>query len=447
MPESPNEFFRAHENIGFVDLLIPDINGIVRGKRVKASAKSKLFTDGILLPRSLFSSDICGDTVVETGLGIATGDRDYACLPEIATLRPVPWIRKDTAQCFVEMLDENGDAFHSSPRHVLRQIVSAMRDAGYYPTVAVEMEFYLLRNRLDQQGMPQLLLDPVTGREERSTQVYSMDDLDNVGSFIERVQNYAKAQSIPASAAIAEYAPGQFEINLDHKDDPVSACDDALCLKRIIRNAAKEEGMLATFMAKPFADLSGSGTHIHVSICDQSGSNRFAASPDELEHAIGGLQATMADAMLLFAPHENSYRRFQKDCFVPLSPSWGYNNRSVALRVPAGPQAARRIEQRVPGADVNPYYAMAAVLAGILHGLNDRVSPDAAIEGDAFEKCEATLPIDWSASIGLFENSQWIEKYFGADFKKLVTAIKRSEYGTYRRQVSPLDIQWYLRTV
>lgn len=447
MPDSLNEFFRSHRNIEFLDLLIPDINGIVRGKRVRASATSKVFSDGILMPRSLFSSDICGDTVIETGLGIVSGDQDYACMPEIETLRTVPWISKGTAQCFIEMRDEAGNAFHSSPRHVLRRIVTAMHDAGFYPTVAVEMEFYLLRNRLDKQGMPQLLLDPVTGREERSTQVYSMDDLDNVGSFIERVQEYAKQQSVPASAAIAEYAPGQFEINLEHKNDPVAACDDALCLKRIVRNAAKEEGMLATFMAKPFADLSGSGTHIHASICDQDGRNRFAASSEELEHAIGGLQATMADAMLLFAPHENSYRRFQKDCFVPLSPSWGYNNRSVALRIPAGPDSARRIEQRVPGADVNPYFAMAAVLAGILHGLQNGIAPDAAIEGDAFEKCEATLPTDWSASIDLFENSDWIKNYFGEDCQKLITAIKRSEYGTYRRQVSPLDIQWYLRTV
>jgi glutamine synthetase len=347
----------------------------------------------------------------------------------------------------MEMYNAGGEPFHSSPRHILRQVVGAMRRAGFYPTVAVEMEFYLLRNRLDNKGMPQLLLDPVSGREESSTQVYSMDDLDSVAPFIDCVQRYAAEQSVPASAVIAEYAPGQFEINLEHKDDPVAACDDAFSLKRIIRRAARDHGMLATFMAKPFADISGSGTHIHVSLNDQKGKNRFAANPDELEHAVGGLQATMADAMLLFAPHDNSYRRFQKNSYVPLSPSWGYNNRSVALRVPASPESARRIEHRLPGADANPYLAMAAVLAGILHGLESRAKPDAPIEGDAIEKCEPTLPLDWLESIRLFSDSEWVGKFLGPEFQNLISTIKTSEIAAYRQQVSPLDIQWCLRTV
>ncbi|NOX68840.1 MAG: glutamine synthetase [Gammaproteobacteria bacterium] len=447
MRNSVSEFFSAHAETRFLDLIIPDINGIARGKRVRISPKSSVFTDGIMLPRSLFASDICGRTVLETGLGIATGDQDLACRPDISTLRPVPWIDKSTAQCFMEMYDGEGNPFHSSPRHILRQVVAAMHRRGLHPVVAVEMEFFLLRKHLDRKGQPQLLLDPVSGREERSTQVYSMDDLDNVEPFIESVQRYAAAQAVPASAVIAEYAPGQFEINLEHKDDPVAACDDALCLKRIIRRAARDHGLLATFMAKPFADISGSGTHIHLSLYDKNGNNRFAAKPDDLKHAIAGLQATMADAMLLFAPHENSYRRFRKNCYVPLSPSWGFNNRSVALRVPAGPDSARRIEHRLAGADTNPYLAMAAIIAGILHGLEECLEADAPIDGDASEQCDPTLPVDWLQSIRNFSDSLWIEKYLGADFQSLVATIKHAEHSAYQQHVSALDIQWYLRTV
>ncbi|MBT8098073.1 MAG: glutamine synthetase family protein [Woeseia sp.] len=430
-----------------LDLLMPDMNGIVRGKRVSSDAAEKALEEGILLPASLYACDVCGDTVPESGLGVATGDRDWECRADLATLRPVPWTNGESAQCLIEMFDSNGAPFLPGPRLRLAEVVRRLHAADLYPTVAVELEFYLVAQRLADDGMPALPRNPSTGQAEGSTQVYSMDDLDDFGPFIERVQHYCAIQSVPASAAVAEYAPGQFEINLHHRDDPLAACDDALYLKRIIKTAARELGYTATFMARPFAEFSGSGMHLHVSVQDKAGNNLFASEAATLRAAVAGLQRSMEESMLIFAPHANSYRRFREHAYVPLSPSWGYNNRTVALRIPAGDAKATRIEHRLPGADANPYLAMAAVLSGILDGLQDRREPDAPIDGNADELCEATLTPNWLYAIRDFDESAWIAQHFGKEFQALFSVIKRAEHEQFRREVSPLEVKWCLRTV
>lgn len=433
------------ERFESIDLLLPDVNGMCRGKRLNQALARKAFADGVLLPRSVYVSNVRGDTVDATGYGIASGDQDYLCRPDADTLRPIPWA-PGNGQCMMEMYDAEGQALEISPRDRLRKIVAELRKLDWNPTVAVELEFYLFSNGLDEQRMPRLLIDPTTGIEDRSTQICSMDDLDNYRPFIDTVKEFCAVQSVPASTAVAEYAPGQFEINLSHKADPVAACDEAIWLKRIIRQAARQHDVNATFMAKPMADLAGSGMHIHASLYDSAGGN-VMLDESKLRHAVGGLQETMSDAMLLWAPHANSYRRYARNWYVPLNPSWGYNNRSVALRVPAGPDQARRIEHRVAGADANPYLVMGAVLAGVLHGLTNAIEPDQPVEGDATKKFAPTLPTDWHRSILEFEQSPWIEAHFGAVFQGLLATIKRDEYAIFQSNVSPLDIQWYLQTV
>lgn len=445
MSGSVSQWLREHPGLQFIDLLMTDLNGILRGKKIHPGEAGKVFADGMLLPRSVYGTDVCGDTVDATGLGIASGDRDYVCRPEPATLRETPW--RPGAQCIVEMQDDDGAPFAASPRQVLKNVVAGLARQGLYATVAVELEFYLFRDRLDAAGKPQLLRDPVTGEQSRSTQVYSMGDLEAQAPFIDAVRRYCDRQQVPASAAVAEYAPGQFEINLGHRPDPVAACDDAIYLKRIIRFAAREHGLLATFMAKPVEGITGSGTHIHVSINDADGNNVFAHSPAQLEHAVGGLQQTMADLMLVLAPHANSFRRFRRGFYVPMSPTWGYNNRSVALRIPAGPDHARRIEHRVAGADANPYLVMAGVLAGIGQGIAQQATADAPIEGNAADQREPDLPTDWWQAINRFEASSAAQQIFGETLHTLYTSVKKAEYEAYQRRVPPLDIEWYLQVV
>jgi glutamine synthetase len=253
--------------------------------------------------------------------------------------------------------------------------------------VAVELEFYLFDRLPDAHGRPQPPVNAHTGARNTSTQVYYIEDLNDFHDFIDAVADACKIQGIPADTAVAEYAPGQFEINLKHRDDALLACDDAIYLKRAIKAIAQKQGLQASFMAKPLVDQAGSGLHIHASVLDANGDNIFACTPDApsdtLRHAIGGLQRSAPDCLLLFAPNANSYRRFVLNAFVPLNEVWGFNNRTVAMRVPHSDEKNTRIEHRIAGADANVYLATAAVLAGMLDGIEHGYDPGAPVVGKA----------------------------------------------------------------
>jgi len=351
-----------------IDLILPDMNGLLRGKRITADALEKVYVDGVCLPMSLIATDITGNTVEETGLGYDIGDEDRICRPVPGSLRPVPWQQRPMAQLLLAMEDGSGGMFAANPREVLKRVVQRFAERGLTPVVAVELEFYLLDGDLDAAGRPLTSRNPATGERNTTTQVYYLQDLNDYQRFTDAVADACAAQGIPADTAVAEYAPGQFEINLKHRHDAVLACDDAIYLKRAIKAVAEQHGMIASFMAKPFVEQAGSGTHIHVSVLDRAGNNIFACTPatpaDTLRHAIGGLQQVSRDCMLMFAPHGNSYRRFVLNAFVPLNDCWGFNNRTVAMRVPHSNPANVRVEHRIAGADANPYLVTAAVLAG-----------------------------------------------------------------------------------
>ena len=191
----------------------------------------------------------------------------------------------------------------------------------------------------------------------------------------------------------------------------------------------------------------GSGTHIHVSCYDKAGNNQFANDNPLLHQAIAGMQQSLNDAMLLFAPHANSYRRYQPDLYVPMNDSWGYNNRTVALRIPKDSAKNARIEHRMGGADTNPYLAMAATLAGLHQGISQKLQATAPIEGNAYEQTQPSIPMHWSEAQKLFMKSDWVKQYFGADFQRVYHAIKVDEMNSFEQQITPLDYQWYLQDV
>jgi glutamine synthetase len=277
--------------------------------------------------------------------------------------------------------------------------------------------------------------------------VYGLDPLDACDGFLARLGHYCASQALPAKGAVSEYAPAQFEINLGHVADPLQAADHAFLLKRAIKAAARAEGLQATFMAKPFADHAASGLHVHVSLQDRQGRNRFAHDQAALHHAIGGLQATMAEAMLLFAPNATSYRRLRPLSYAPTAPTWGHNNRTVALRVPSGAQSARRIEHRVAGADANPYLVLAAVLAGIHHGLTRRLEPDAPITGNAYAEVPPSLPLGWGRAIDALAAAEVLPDYLGAAFCRLYRVCRAAEQDRFDALITPTEYAWYLGPV
>jgi glutamine synthetase len=431
-----------------VDLLLPDMNGLLRGKRVSREALEKVYANGVCLPMSLIATDITGNTVEETGLGYAIGDEDRTCRPVPGSLRPVPWQARPMAQLLLGMEDKDGKPFEANPRAVLARVLERFTRRGLTPVVAVELEFYLLDAELNPDGSPRTSLNPATGERNATTQVYFMQDLDDYHGFTHAVADACRAQGIPADTAVAEYAPGQFEINLAHRPDALLACDDAIYLKRAIKAIAQRQGMLASFMAKPFAGQAGSGLHVHVSVLDARGRNIFTGTPeapaDALRHAVGGLQRISRDCMLMFAPHANSYRRFVANAFVPLNDGWGFNNRTVAMRIPHGDAANTRIEHRIAGADANPYLVVAAVLAGILRGMDERADPGPPVVGNAYEQAEARTPF-WRDAIDDFLASGFVADAFGERFRHIFGQQKLKELRTFYTRVSSLEYDWYLR--
>ncbi|WP_281181480.1 glutamine synthetase family protein [Veronia pacifica] len=291
----------------------------------------------------------------------------------------------------------------------------------------------------------------LTGKRPEATQVYSLDDLDEHAELLNDIIDAARQQNIPADTIVAESAPGQFEINLKHTPDAMASCDHAVLLKRVIKNVAHQHDLETTFMAKPYPDQAGNGMHLHISVLDDEGRNIFAPTegnkPTEtLGHAVGGLLTLMQDYMAILCPNVNAYRRFSPEFYVPCATSWGIENRTTALRVPAGPKEATRIEHRVAGADANPYLMMAALLSSILYGIDNRLAPPEPITGNAYDKTEPNLPTNLRDALRLLKASAPIRQYLGHDFIDVFITCKEKELQEFEQHITQLEYDWYLHT-
>jgi len=452
-------FLEQNPNVTTVDLLVADIDGILRGKRVERSLLNKVYTEGFCLPQSVLALDATGATVDETMLGIETGDSDRICKPVAGTLQIVPWFTDEQgdhtrAQVLCEMFEVNGKPLDIFPRHILSKAVQRLEAQGYKAGVALELEFYLVDKQRTADGGLQPPVSPISGQRMASTQVYSMRDLDDYDFFIKEVVQTARMQNIPADAVIAEYAPGQFEVNLDYGNDILKAVDDAVLLKRVVCEVARKNGMQATFMAKPYIEEAGNGLHLHLSLLDQSGANVFTESPEGeptesalLQSAIAGLLDMADSVQALYCPTINSYRRLAPDSFAPTQKTWGYDNRSVAMRIPSGSAKARRIENRMPGADANPYLAMTALLAGVVEGISGAMKAPTVTTGNGYETDAARVPDNQRDSLRNMLSDQRVHDWFGAQFIKVYQDIKWRNVYLFEQQITPMEYQLILPNV
>jgi glutamine synthetase len=446
-------FLAARPAVRVVDLLLPDLCGVLRGKRVDKSDLAGVYQRGMFLPGSMFALDVLGGTVQATGLGFDEGDADRACVPVPNSLYPSPWMGPSVAQLQVQMLDHDGGPFYGDPRHLLDAVLDRYTARGFSPVVAVELEFYLVDVERTAAGHAQPPRSRYTGRRENRTQVNSMTDLESVSDILTEITAACEEQGVPTGAALAECGPNQWEVNLRHVGDVRQACDQAIRFKRIVKGVAHRNGVEATFMAKPYADAPGSGMHLHVSVLERNGRNVFgsedALGNDTLKQAAAGLLETMADGMAIFAPNANSYRRLRPELYVPMNATWGYNNRGVAVRVPVSGPADRRLEHRVAGADANPYLVAAAVLAGMLHGIERKLSPPPPLVGNAYTQrlTAPKLPADWPTALTRFGESAFLREYFGERFVTLYERTRRGEMYDFNSQLTALDYSWYLEQV
>jgi glutamine synthetase len=453
-PAEAEAFLAAHPEIEAFDIILHDANGIGRGKIIRRHELLSLYKGGRHLPISILGLDICGEDVHETGLIWDQGDGDLRAWPVPGTLVPLHNTTPPRGELFMQMYDLEGQPMSSDPRHALARQVAALADAGLRPAGAFELEFFLLANERDAQGKMVPARDVLDGRPSSKTEVYSVDHLHGMLPLFSDIYAAADKSGITAETMISEYAPGQYELTLHYREDVMQAADDLMRLKRIVRAQARAHGVTACFMAKPNEDYAGSGMHFHVSMLGRDGQNVFVEAEegnwsDTILHALGGLRATMGESMLVFAPHANSWRRFASQSYAPVSPTWGVNNRSVALRIPAGDIRARRIEHRPAGVDANPYLVAATVLAGIRHGLEHKIDPGPETKGNGYEAGQDAppIPVDWRSAIEAAKGSAFLRDALGEDMHRTFTAIKAAEYARVARTVSEVDFDLYLHTV
>ncbi|MBP6382983.1 MAG: glutamine synthetase [Pseudomonadales bacterium] len=439
-------FLQQHPDLEVFEVLLPDINGQLRGKWVSRENLAKVFGGGFKLPVSTIAFDIWGRDIGATVF--EDGDADGVCLPEPATLARVPWLPRATGQVLVSMGTVHASAYAGDPRTVLANVLARYARLGLRPVVAAELEFYLFERERNADGTPRHTQTASGGRALVGGQTYGIEAMQDVGELMHGVREAAAVQGLPVDTLITEAAPSQFEINLFHQDDALRACDQALLLKRAIKGVARAQGRLASFMAKPFGDLAGNGMHIHFSLVDASGRNVFDDDTDQgselLRHAVAGCLATMPEAMALFAPNVNSYRRLRLGSHAPHAPTWGYENRTAAVRIPGGSRSAIRLEHRVCGADANPYLAVAGILAGALLGIEQRLAPPAPVAGDAYSQYPPGLPRFWPDALRAFEKSAFVGEYLGEELRRVFLMSKWQELEEFLGHVSPLEYDAYL---
>ena len=446
---------RKHGQFEAMELLLPDLNAILKGKRIRQDDFAKICKDGFWFCAGTTMLTVLGETVSGIPFGEDDGDPDVQAEVVPGSIAPIPWSERPMGQALFRLYEEDRKPLFSDARHVLERAMQPLRKMGLTMVMATELEFYLLDANKDQPTVAGPTV-PGLGRLQPGAQVYNPDDLWEIEHFLNDVYDYCDAQNIPADSAISEYSQGQFEINLRHIDDPVLACDHAVLLKRAVKAAARKHGLVACFMAKPFEEDAGSGLHIHMSIVDRNGKNYFSRGRDSLasppfsarlRHAVGGLLKTMPEATAICAPNANSYRRLRPDMFAPVEPNWGVNHRVVSIRIPQSDAKNLRFEHRTAGADANPYLVTAAVVAGVHHGLKNKCDPGTMVEQGEHIAPKLKIPNRWDAAIDKFERSKIFPQYLGKDYCKYFAMNRREESRLFHNKISALDFDWYLRSV
>ncbi|MEY1556138.1 glutamine synthetase family protein [Yoonia sp. R2331] len=425
-----------------------DLNGQARGKRVPRRFAGKLEQEGTRFPLSVLNLDIWGEDIDDSPLVYETGDPDGVLMPTERGYVPMPWLDTPSVLLPLWMYYEDGTVFPGDPRHALAAVVARYKERGLTPVVATEMEFYLVDDSGREIRQPR---SPRSGKRRPGAEILSLRALDAFDNFFNDLYDACEQMDIPAEAAISEVGLGQFEINIEHVPDALKAADDAWFFKMLVRGLARKHGMAASFMAKPYADHAGNGLHTHFSVVDAEGNNLLANGTHEgsamLRNAIGGCLAGIPDLALIFAPHGNSYDRLVPDSHAPTGICWAYENRTASVRVPGGNLAARRVEHRVAGGDVNPYLFLAAVLGSALVGIEDALTPPPPITGNAYDQKLPQIPSTWEGSIDAFEASTIARRIFPQMLIDNLVMTKRQEL-QYLRELTPeQQLELYLDTV
>jgi glutamine synthetase len=446
MANEIQQFLRDH-GISEVEAIIPDMAGIARGKVMPAE---KFAEDaGMRLPESIFLQTVTGDYPADTSEAMSPAEIDIVLKADPKTVRVVPWAAEPTAQVIHDCFYSDGRRVSMAPRQVLQHVLELYAQRGWQPVIAPELEFYLVEPNIDADYQ---LKPPIgrSGRAEPGRQSYSIAAVNEFDPLFDDLYAFCEAQDIEIDTLIHEDGPAQMEINLIH-GDPLDLADQAFLFKRTAREAALRHKMYATFMAKPHAKEPGSAMHIHQSIVDKKGGkNVFSntdGSPSPLFFShIAGLQRYLPSAMSLLAPNVNSYRRIQRYQVAPINVQWGYDNRTAGLRVPVSPPEARRIENRLAGADANPYLAIAASLACGYLGMVEGLQPTEPVSGSAHDMPFA-LPRSLDEALTRLRDCEPLVRLLGEPFIAAYTIVKQAEYEVFLQVISSWEREHLLLNV
>ncbi|PKQ11121.1 MAG: glutamine synthetase [Alphaproteobacteria bacterium HGW-Alphaproteobacteria-1] len=424
-----------------------DLNGRMRGKRLPASFADKLSDGSVRMPLSSLNLDVFGADIENSPLVFESGDIDGRLFPTERGAVPLPWLEEPQALVPMVMHHEDGTPFAGDPRHALASVLARFAARGWEVFAATELEFTLV----DPSGrLLKTVRDPRSGRRMKAPGILSLGQMDAFDAFLSALYSAGAEMEIPVESAISEAGIGQFELTLRHQS-AMRAADDTWLFKNLIKGMARRHGFVASFMAKPFPDDSGNGMHMHFSVLDREGKNVFddgtSRGTDILLSAVAGCLAAMPASTLIFAPHSNSYTRLVPGAHAPTGAGWGYENRTAAVRIPGGPNAARRIEHRVAGGDINPYLTFAAILGAAITGIEDGMTAPDPITGNAYEADLPQLAPDWATAIIYFDTNPLMKRIFSPDLIANLVMTKRQEL----RDMSeiPARDHWktYLETV
>ncbi len=444
LPEAAKEYI-GNRRIDEVECVIGDIAGVARGKAMPAAKFAK--QTNYFLPNSIFLQTITGEWA-DSPFDAFT-EPDMILEPDWSTATAAPWTADITLQVIHDAKDQQGNFIAYAPRNVLRRVLSLYEAQGWRPVVAPEMEFFLTARNTD----PNVPVIPPMGRSGRRAagkQAYSLSAVDEYGKVIDDIYDFAEAQGLEIDGILQEGGAGQIELNLAH-GDPLRLADEVFFFKRLIREAALRHDCFATFMAKPIADEPGSAMHIHTSVVDmKTGKNIFAgpkgAETEAFMHFIAGLQKHLGAGVALFAPYVNSYRRYVPDFAAPINLEWGRDNRTTGLRVPISGAAARRVENRLPGMDCNPYLGIAVTLACGYLGLMNKVAARPEFIGSAYVDSDE-IPVNLGDALDLLEEDVALQEVVGVDFVKVYDSVKRNEYKEFLQVISPWEREHLLLNV
>ncbi len=430
-----------------IEAVIPDMTGTAKGKILPAKKYQE--DVGLRLPESIFSQTVNGDYPKEQEV-LDEADGDIFLQPDPSTVRRVPFAADPTAVIIHDCFHFDGTPVEVSPRQVLRRVLDLYKKQGWNPVVAPEVEFYLVKPNPDADYP---LEPPVgrSGRPESGRQSFSIDAVNEFDPLFEDLYDYCEIQDIGIETLIHESGVTQMEINLLH-GDAIELADQVFLFKRGLREVAMRHEIYATFMAAPMEHQPGSAMHLHQSIVHRkTGNNIFSDNSGSesrlFQWYIGGLQQYLPAALALIAPNVNSYRRLAPDEFgTPVNIEWGYDNRTAGLRVPVSNPWARRVENRIAGADVNPYLAIAASLACGYLGMMNQIKPKKPIQGNACRE-PTTLPHTLREAVDGLLQCKPLHPLLGEKFVRLYSSVKHHEYNIFLNVISAWEREHLLLNV